>query len=440
MALAAAITAQAAMAQSDPFTPEQRAVIDAIIRENAELRARANKLEAEVASLRTASPKSGQPDSAKDGPAVEWLRPSLLAEVDYRLYPSEEEGTSGFAVARLRPGLVFAPARWFRGIAAIELAGEGPEIIDAYAKLSPAPWVDVDIGYSKPPLIASFAFEPVQGLAFPTYSAVADTFRIDRDVGVGARVHPREAPIEVSARLGNGTGSALGNDDPTPAGYALADVVLGRAWAAREPASARYGLRAGVSGLIEKARDHTGLTAETPLHFVYNAPTVVAGTRWVGEAHAIAYLGPARIVIEGAVSEEQRSKDDDGNPDTPRADLDPVTSYGVGAEVGWVALGRPRSVGTPPRPEPTSTFRGGALEVAFRYDGLFLNRGASDVAPSGSNGASAAIEWWPVDFISASLSGYVLRYEVPPAEEPERGWSFGVTGRFGFYWGLSRDS
>lgn len=208
-----------------PWTPEQQVVIDNLVRENQALRGRADRLEGELLDIRKAQTMTAPEPRPQDGDQGlrpgKWLRPSLFAEIEYRLYPAEEEGIDGFAVGHFRPGLVLAPVRWARAVTSFELAGESPRITDVFATFTATSWLDFDVGYQKPPLIASFVYEPVHTLAFPTYSGVAETFRIDRDVGAGVRIHPREAPVEVMARIGNGTGSALGNEDPAPAGLFL---------------------------------------------------------------------------------------------------------------------------------------------------------------------------------------------------------------------------
>jgi len=99
-------------------------------------------------------------------------------------------------------------------------------------------------------------------------------------------------PLEAAVRVGNGSESVLGNDNPFPAGYASLDLVLGRAQSARAHEHDTYGLRLGAAGFIEDASDRDGIIGTTPLGFVFFRPVIVHGRRLVGEAHTIVSLGP----------------------------------------------------------------------------------------------------------------------------------------------------
>lgn len=395
-----------------------------------DVRIRLERLEAEVAELRARPTPAGA-----EAPV---LQPTVLGEVDYRVYPSEVEGNTGFALARMRPGLVLTPTPWLRAVTAFEFAGESPIILDAFARLRPAEWVEFTAGYSKPPLFASFVYEPVHTMPFPDRAPVVTAFRVRRDLGVDVHLAPRAVPLEGWLRVGNGTGSALGNDNALPAGYASLDLVLGRAWAGAAPEHRTYGLRLGGAALVESPRDRNGITGQTPLGFIYFRPIVVSGLRVVGEGHVIGYAGPLRLTVEGAVAREERSRDDDGNPSTPRLQLPVVHSYGITAELAWVLLGRPRDAGRAPGAAvgQDGGWSGGALEIAARYDGMWLGEGASDVRSGGSQGGALAVKWWPTDFLAASLAGYVTRYDTPPLEEPNELWSWGALARLSFFWGL----
>lgn len=395
-----------------------------------EVLARLARLEAEVTELRR------RPEPTPSEAPV--LQPSVLGEFDYRVYPSEIEGNTGFALARLRPGLVLTPTPWLRAVTAFEFADEHPIILDAFARVRPAEWVEFTAGYSKPPLFASFVYEPVHTMPFPDRAPVITAFRVRRDLGVDVHLAPRSVPLEGWLRVGNGTGSALGNDNALPAGYASLDLVLGRAWAGAAPEARTYGLRLGGAALVESPRDRDGITGQTPLGFVYFRPIVVSGLRVVGEGHIIGYAGPLRLTVEGAVAREERSRDDDGNPSTPRIELPVVHSYGLTAELAWVILGRPRDVGHAPGAAvgQNGAWNGGALEIAARYDGLWLGEGASDVRSGGSQGGALAVKWWPTEFLAASIAGYVTRYDTPPLEEPNELWSWGGLARLSFFWGL----
>lgn len=81
---------------------------------------------------------------------------------------------------------------------------------------------------------------------------------------------------------------------------------------------------------------------------------------------------------------------------------------------------------------------GGELEVALRYDGMWLGRGEDLNAEGGSQGGTLAFKWWPKHFLSASVASYLTHYDAAAIERPDELWSWGLLGRVGFYW--TRDS
>jgi phosphate-selective porin OprO/OprP len=365
------------------------------------------------------------PATAEAQSAVEtWIadlpvKPAILAELDYRTYPSAVQGSTGFAVGRFRPGLAFAPAPWFISRATVEFAAPSPVLLDLFAIIHVTPWLHLGAGFMKPPLFATFRFEPDAYLPFPDFSALVTTFRIFRDLGVEMHLNPKEIPLEFIVRLGNGTGSVLANDNALPAGYALLDLVLGRA---RDP-EATHGLRLGASALIESVKARDGIAGRTPLGFVYYKPTPIAGLRLVSEAHAIAYLGPYRMTLEGVLAHEERP------------DLRAVRSYGLGAEAVWVLRGRPRSTARNPY-VAEEDWSGGALEVGMRWDSLWLGRKAPDVTDGGSMTGSASLKWWPTSFLAATLYLFVAHFDQPPPEDPNADVSWGLQLRASLFWGI----
>lgn len=393
----------------------------------------------ETASEETTSDETGSDDADE---ALRWLidalrvvRPTLLGEVDYRVLPREEVGETGFALGRFRIGLVVQPLSWLRAVGTVEWVSEHPILLDAYVTVQPLPWLEIFVGYAKPPLFASFRTDPVHVMAFPDRAPVVRSFFVRRDVGVDLRARPREAPIEAVVRIGNGSGSILGNDNPLPAGYAALDLVLGRAWVGAAESDREHGLRLGVGGMIESVRDRDGVLGTEAFGYPFYRSAIVSGLRVVGEAHAVGYLGPVRLTLEGALAHEERSRDDDGNPNTPRRALEPILSSGLTAEIAWVIVGRARSPGAQPAGlAPIEAWDGGALEVAARFDALFLGRGASDVMGGGALGGGAVIKWWPLDFLSASLVGHVLRYDIAPFETPGELWGWDAALRLSLFW------
>jgi phosphate-selective porin OprO/OprP len=372
--------------------------------------------------------------------ALSVLRPTVLAEVDGRAYPALEEGRSGFALGRLRGGLILEPASaaWFRGVSTIEFAGETPVLLDAYAQLRATPWIRFDVGLWKGPLFTSFLHEPVHLMPFPDRAPVQVAFRVRRDLGATIDLTPKRAPIEIVGRISNGSGgSALANDNALPAGTLIVDLVFGRARRATATGDETWGLRLGGGAMVEDVEDRDGSAGRTPMGFVYARPIVVSGLRVVAEGHIVAYVRKLRFTFEGAMAREGRRFDGDGNPATPRQTLPMATSWGATTELAWVVLGGARSIGKAPSPRRGHEGRwgGGALEFAARWDGLWFNEGLQDVVAGGSQGGALAIKWFPVELLTVSLTGYGTVYDTPAPERPMTRVSWGVLGRLGFFWG-----
>lgn len=356
------------------------------------------------------------------------LRPSILTDIAYRTYSSIKENSSGFAIMHLRPGLTLTPNAWFKGVANVEFAGEYARILDAFASIQATQDLEVTVGYSEPALFGAFTDVPYFALTFHEFAPTVDAFRVYRDVGVDLRFAPRTLPFEARVRIGNGTGSALGNDNSLPAAYAALDLVLGRAHRSASPenmAPGAFGLRVGASGLLENVRDRNGIVGQTPLDFVYYRPAIVSNMRAIGETHAILYTGPLRLSLTAALAHEERSRDHDGNPDTPRLPLDSIHSYGLGAELAYALLGVPHFPGAS---LPT-------LEVAARFDLLKLGLGTEQVTPGGARAGAITLKWWPTSFLSTSLSAYLNHFDTLPVENPTSRYSYNFVAHTSFTWG-----
>lgn len=362
------------------------------------------------------------------------LRPTLLAEADARALRSPTEGTSGFSLARVRPGLRVEPAPWMRAVTVLELV-PSPRVLDAFALVRAAPWLELEAGQSKTPIFASFRWEPVHTLSTPDRSPVVTAFRVQRDVGVGAHLTPAELPLEALVRVGSGSESTVSRTLLRPALYGAFDVVLGRAHVARARGDELLGLRLGVAGLTERVDERAGVAGAGPTRFVFYRPPQVAGERVVVEAHAIAYAGPLRAVVEAAVAREQRARDADGNPSTPAVALPSVVSSGLTAELAWVVRGRARRVGRLPDPESPGDF--GTVELTARYDALALGRGAADVPGGGYRGGTLAAKWWATSFAALAAAGSAGVYDAGPTEDPARTDTFTLLLRASFYWGIA---
>jgi phosphate-selective porin OprO/OprP len=379
----------------------------------------------------SAPPMGDTPHADRDGGDGRILRPTMLGEVDVRGVSDEVEGNTGFAIGRFRMGLRFEPRAWVTAVGTAEWVGDLPYLLDGYAVLRPARWIEIGVGYAKPPLFPSFRHEPVVTLPTPDRSPVVTGFRVRRDVGAELRLVPRRAPIEAIVRLGNGQ-TGLANDNATPAGYGALDLVLGRAWTSGR--NRRLGLRLGAAGMIDDAAPRTGIGGQNAVGYAFFPGPPIRGLRVVGEAHAIAYAGPVRTTVEAAIARETVAVDDDGDPETPTSEGDFMDSYGITGELAWVVLGRPREVGQAPAPRGEGRWSGGALELAGRVDRVALGRNTPFVDPNGATGGALSIKWFATDFLATTLAGFVMRYDAAPTDSPNRTLSWSIFLRLSVWW------
>jgi phosphate-selective porin OprO and OprP len=359
----------------------------------------------------------------------EFVQPTLLFETDYRHHVDDAYGPNGFSLARARLGLRLTPTPWMTAVGTVEFAEqEQILLLDAYAQLDATDWLELTVGLSKPPLFASFRHEEIATLAMPSRSAVVNEMRIRRDAGVEARFKPRAAPLEAIVRLGNGSMELMGEGALTPTGYANLDLVLGRAWAGGE--SELLGLRFGIAGMVDQTRERESIAGATPLEFVYAQPVPTRGLRARATSHAIVYVGPVRLLVEGGFAHERRDHDE---PTHARA---PVQSWGLTGEVSWTIRGAWREVGT--RPEVARLNDGpwdrGALELSARVDRLWLGRGAPELLDSGGTTAALGFRWWPTAFLGLTIYGDATRFDVAPIEAPARLWGGTFLLRASFFW------
>lgn len=340
--------------------------------------------------------------------------PTLLLELDGRVYPSHEEGMTGFALARLRPGLAYAPIAWLDAKVVVELAGEQPEVLDALVRFLPHADLAIEVGLGKPPLFFTHR-EPTTQAIFTDVTAVARALRINRDLGVTVAYTPTCLPLEVAARVSNGSSSATLNDNSELAYTLTLDLVLP---AQHRGARAPLGLRIGVAGTYESAEDRLGITGRTELGFSYFRAPIVSGSRWVGETHAALQLDALHLLVEAGLASEARSRDDDGNPTTPRRALPASLSYGLSSELGWTF-------------GDTTTTRVGSVDLALRVERLWLGREASDVQGSGAVSATLVAKWWASRNLAATVLATLTDYDRPALDDPTRDRSWGLLARVG---------
>jgi phosphate-selective porin OprO and OprP len=356
--------------------------------------------------------------------------PLLVGELDYRVQSNEVEGPTGFALGRFRLGGELRPTESFLAVGSVEWALEKPLLVDAWVQLSPMDGLHLSLGYGKTPLFASAKDVAVEALSIPELSLPVRALWPQRDLGLEAQFSPRDVPLEAWVRVGNGSGSPLGNDNAEPA----VDVRLDGLWGGASRSAApdtRWGLRLGGGVHGENAFDRAGAGGTTPTNFLFYRAVPVSGVRWVTEGHAVFWHGPFQVTAEGGVAWEQRSRDTDGNPDTPRERLPGIRTQGGAVELSWLARGSRRAVrGWPSGPPGTEgLLNRGAVEVAARVERLVAGLGAPDVQTGGARGGAVAVRWWATDFVGAGVAGYWLRYDQPPIEAPDRRDSWLVLSR-----------
>lgn len=349
------------------------------------------------------------------------LRPIAVSEIDVRMHSVPEiEGEDGFSVERLRLGGRASFTSWFSAAAQVELVGESPRILDASVTVKPAPEWEMSLGAGKTPLFSSARDEQLWALPVPNLSMMTRAFWPGYDAGFEVhRLPTPRLPIEGWLRVGNGSGSALGNDNSSYALDARLDAAFGRA-RVDAPARERFGLRFGAGVHAESAEDRLGISATTADGFLFYRPPTVSGPRHVVEGHLVAYAGPVKLTVEGAIAKEGRSKDTDGNPDTPRVAEDAVISRGGAVELGWMIVGPWRRAGAWPVQTPVQTWDWGGLELGGRAERIGLGMRARDVTAGGATATSVAVRWWATSFAALSVAAYFTAYDTPPIEEPDQ--------------------
>lgn len=361
--------------------------------------------------------------------AVE-LHPVVLVEAEAALIPAEEEGESGVEIRRLYLGARWEPVPWATVVGAVNAAsGEHDHLVlDAFVRVRPAGPVDLVLGYGKTPLFASARDAGVETLPIPELSLSTAALWPGRDTGFEAHLAGPQLPVEVWARIGNGSGSPAGNDNPQIAFDGRLDGVSGRAREGAER-SAAWGLRVGAGFHVEDAEDRAGLSGHTPTGFEFWRSPTISGTVWTAEGHVVGLLGPVQLTLEGARASEARSEDTDGNPDTPRAALDPVGSWGGSGELAWMVTGQHRQPGAWPVAGDDV-----GVEVAGRAERLSLGMSAADVDPGGATGGELAVRVWHPRGLGGGVSGGYFHYDAAPLEEPgvTSSWFFAarVTARW----------
>ncbi len=353
------------------------------------------------------------------------LDPIVMSEIDLRVHSQRNfEANDGFDVARLRLGARLGFTRWFRAAAQVEVVGDSPRILDAWVAVIPSPEWEIGFGAAATPLFSSARDEPLWALPLPELSMVTRAFWPAYDAGIEVhRLPTPRLPLEGWLRVGNGSGSALGNDNSDYAVDARLDAAFGRA-VTGAPRSLFGGLRLGAGLHAESALSRLGVSGTTADGFLFFRPTTVNGPRYVTEGHLVGYAGPVKLTVEAALAKESRSQNLSGNPDAPSVPQDPVISRGGFVEAAWMILGPRRRHGAWPVDSPVGTWDWGALELGARAERLALETGARDVKSGGATSGSAALRWWVTSFVAVSAAVYYTSYDQAPVEEPAvtRSW------------------
>jgi phosphate-selective porin OprO/OprP len=364
-----------------------------------------------------------------------YVAPTALMQTDFQALPQEEENT-GFSLTRFRVGAYSWPTDWIFALAQIEFnpANEGPVVLDAYARLGPWHGLRFSAGYLRSPLFVSARTE-LDGMApFPELSMPVKALWPGRDLAVELHYTPPRLPFEAWLRFGNGNPSPTQNDLNDAFAYTTrVDFTLGRARADAR-GDETYGLRVGVAGVLDDSSyDRAGASGITAANFQFYRPPTVSGTRRVVEAHALAYAGPVRALVEAGSAVEDRSVSN-GSPSGPRTNLDPEVTRGIAAEIAWMITGEKRvSSVWPVRSNGPLSFAHPAIEIAARVERLDVGRGMRDFAPGGATGASFAANAYLNALFGLTLAGYYYRYDAGPIEEPNRLDSWLVQARLTVY-------
>lgn len=135
-----------------------------------------------------------------------------------------------------------------------------------------------------------------------------------------------------------------------------------------------------------------------------------------------------QATLEAGTSVEGRSEDTDGNPETARAPLDPVSAWGVSGEVGWMVTGQHRRPGDWPVADRLG------VEVAARGSRLVLGEGAADVTGSAATEVGGGVRLWHPIGLAAVVHGGAYLYDVAPLEELDVHTSWFLAARVTARW------
>jgi hypothetical protein len=373
------------------------------------------------------------------------LSPTFVLDGDYRVAPHNDVETyDGFAFARAQAGARGDVSDDVTIAALFDFAaGETVTIIDAYAMWHATRELDLAGGYLRSPLFPSARDEFVERLPVPELGTVVRGLWPGRTIGASLRYRPVAAPIDVQVKLGNGSSAVGGNDTNKPAGDLRVDYVWGRTTAKVDygrvrdgtPRPDTWGVRVGVGGHVDNVDSRPGASGFTASGYEFYRPAVVAGTRYLGEAHALVQDDAWQLLVEAGYTREGREMETNPDPTAPRTKLTSVDSYGIAGELSYMITGDHRIAGAWPL-DRTLAHTLGAVEVAARVErGTFGSCATaavectSTVEKLDADVASAAVRWWVHPAIALSAAAYYYHWDAAAYDEPTVRSTYLLLGR-----------
>jgi phosphate-selective porin OprO and OprP len=369
------------------------------------------------------------------------IDPYFMMETDALIHSAEVEGENGFEIRRLRLGLVAHPLRWLTAVGIAEYASAVEPTVHVWeGYLDVAPWepLHLSFGFRRTPLFHIAKDELFEGMAVPELPLAVRSFWPGVDLGLEAHYLPLQVPIEAWARVGNGSGTPLGNNSDKLAYEGRVDLVLGRPRLASHSRDF-LGMRLGVGIHVGSLVNEPGVGASTADNYVFARPTIVNGLQSIGEAHLALWVGRATLDVEAGHVIEERGQNATGSATAPLMLLPSAESWGGFAELAYMIWGEPRIPGAWPNASPwNASLAKGGVEIGGRFDYVAIDQDVpssmTGVTASGAKGGEVALRWWATSFLAVGMAGYYLRYDVAPVEEPTQRNSWLWLSRATFSW------
>jgi phosphate-selective porin OprO/OprP len=368
------------------------------------------------------------------------IDPYFMMETDALIHSAEVEGENGFAIRRMRLGLNAHPVPWLTAVGIVEYTSAvepNVHVWEGYVDVNPWGPLHISFGYRRTPLFHIAKDELFEAMSVPELPVAVRSFWPGVDLGLEVHYLPSgSVPIEAWARVGNGSGTPLGNDTDKLAYEGRVDLVLGRP---RSPSRSRetYGLRLGTGAHVGTLENETGVGGSTAGDYVFYRPAVVNGLQSIIEAHLAVWAGRATLDVEAGRVIEERGTNLTGSTSAPLTPQAPAQSWGGFVELAYMLWGKPRIPGgwAWPTPGPwNAPLSAGGIEIAGRFDYVKLDQDAPGIIGGGAQGGEVALRWWVNSVLAVGLAGYYLRYDVAPVEEPtQRNSWLGLT-RVTFSW------